>query len=52
MAPFAALEHFVLFSTYSSTAQWEWDTGTALIQGGFFAIIYRYLIGREHVQAM
>jgi hypothetical protein len=55
MAPIAGLHHFVLFpSYYSSTAQWEWDTGTALVQGGLFAILYRFLIARgdNGVQAM
>jgi hypothetical protein len=54
MAPMAGLHHFVPFpSYYSSTAQWEWDTGTALVQGGLFAILYRFLIARgDNVQAM
>ena len=44
VTPVTLLHHFYLYPTYESLAQWEWDTGAALIQGAVFAAVYRYAI--------
>ena len=44
-APIGFLHDFVI--EHSSLAQWEFDTDMAAIQGGLFAIVYRYCVRQD-----
>ena len=47
VTPITLLHHFYFYPSYESLAQWEYDTGAALVQGAVFAAVYRYAIRED-----
>jgi hypothetical protein len=48
VAPVLLCHHFYFYPSYEALAQFEWDLGASLLQGGAFAAVYRYAL-RENL---